>query len=247
MALCRRAVRIAHLIRRSYNIKARQPLRTLYLVTKDEREHAVLTKMEDIILEEVNVKQIVYWEDEQEVVTYRAKPNFPVLGKVLGKRMKQASQAIQKLDSDMVAALISGKTLTIDIDGEPFELSHESILVQRDEREGLRIHNEGSLTVALDAEIDEELRHEGIARDIVRAVQNMRKTRGFQITDRILLHVAGDENIRKALTAFRQYVMAEVLAVELTMAQEKGAHSLMVDSIDEDSPVWIAIELSNDG
>ncbi|AEJ61905.1 Isoleucyl-tRNA synthetase [Spirochaeta thermophila DSM 6578] len=215
MRIVRRAVSLGRALRSEHNIKTRQPLRTIYLVTRDEHERRVLMEMEDIVREELNVKQVVYRENEDDVVEYRAKPNYPVLGKRLGPLMKKAARRIEALSMEEIKGLLDGATLVLDLDGERLELTSEGIVVQRIEKAGLKVLNEGSLTVALDTELSAELVREGLVRDFVRVVQNFRKEKGLEVTDRIRLHYQVPDDLAEAIEAFKEYVMNETLAVAL--------------------------------
>ncbi len=215
MAITRDAVRLGRSIRTMHNLKIRQPLAALHLVTRDLEAKRILREMEDIIREEINVKDVVFRENEEELVEYTAKANFRELGPRLGPRMRAAAAVIEQLEGREIQQLMEGSTLSIDLDGESVEITIESVLVQRQEKENLKVLNEGSLTVALDPELTRELRREGIVRDLIRTVQNIRKERGLAVTDRIALSVSGDEEMVSAVGDFEEYLTGETLAQQL--------------------------------
>jgi isoleucyl-tRNA synthetase len=215
MKVTRQAVSMGRALRAMHSLKTRQPLKAIHLVTREEAERRVLIEMEDIIREELNVKDVIFRDNEEELVEYSAKANFKVLGGTLGKMMKPAAERIASLSMREVQSLLEGATLSIEVDGVPVEITEESILVQRTEKSGLKVLNEGSLTVALDPEMTEELEREGLVRDIVRGVQNLRKETGLDVTDRIRLSVYGDDKVQSSVEDFIDYLSEETLAEEL--------------------------------
>jgi isoleucyl-tRNA synthetase len=212
MSVARKTVSMGRALRGMHSIKTRQPLRAFHAVTKDQDERTVLRELEDIIREELNVKDVVFRENEEDLVEYRAKANYRVLGKRLGKHMKAAAKKIESLAPDEIQSLMDGATLALDLDGETLDLDLDGVVIQRMEKEGLKVLNEGSLTVALDPEVTDELYQEGIARDLVRSVQNLRKERGLEVTDRIRLYVHGSQTVRSAVEAHEDYIREETLA-----------------------------------
>ncbi|MBN2876017.1 MAG: isoleucine--tRNA ligase [Spirochaetales bacterium] len=231
MAAVRKAVSMGRSLRYQHNLKIRQPLRAVHLVTRDDRERAVLLEMEDIIRDELNVKDVVFRDDEEDLVEYQAKANFRVLGKELGKLMKAGAAIVEKLEPRQIAALLGGSTLVIDVAGQQVELTSEKVEVRRLEKASLRVINEGTLTVALDAEIDQSLLDEGNARDLIRGVQTLRKDSGLAVTDRIVLTVSGTEGLKRAFEAFGDFVAGETLAVALLW--EETADVVEVEAGDE--------------
>ncbi len=215
MATTRQAVSLGRALRTMHNLKIRQPLSAMHLVTRDDEAKRILREMEDIIREELNVKEVVFRENEEELVEYSAKANFRALGPLLGKRMRNAAALIEGFHGDEIQQLLDGSTLSIDVDGEPVEITIDHVIVRRQEKEELKVLNEGSLTVALDPTITEELKQEGLVRDLIRAVQNLRKERGLDVTDRIKLGVAGDDVVIDAARNFDEYLCGETLTDEL--------------------------------
>jgi isoleucyl-tRNA synthetase len=175
-------------------------------------------EMEEILRDELNVKRVAFREDEEDLVEYSAKANFRVLGKELGKDMKAAAERIERLGAREIASLLDGAVLELEVAGRAVEVTKDKVDIRRAEKEGLKVLNEGSLTLALDTEITLELLDEGYVRDLVRGVQNLRKESGLAVTDRIKLHVAGDPGLKKALDAFADFVRSETLASSLTWA-----------------------------
>ena len=164
----------------------------------------------------MNVKKVVFHEREDELVEYSAKANFKVLGKELGPLMKAASAVIAALDQSSIQSILEGGTLSIDVEGKTVELTEEKIIVERHEKAALKVVNDGTLTVALDSEITEELKLEGYVRDFVRGIQNLRKESGFEVTDRIEITASGNETLEKAFNMFADYISSETLAEKAT-------------------------------
>ncbi len=212
MATVQKAVSMGRSLRNTFNLKNRQPLASVALVTRNENEKRVLAEMEDSIREELNVKKVEFHDREDELVEYKCKANFKVLGKELGPKMKKAASIIQELSSEQIQSILEGTNLSIDVDGTTVDLNAEKILVERLEKDGLKVLNEGTLTVGLDSKITDELKKEGYVRDLVRGIQNLRKESGFEVTDRINLSVSGDDELKASFEMFRDFVSSETLA-----------------------------------
>ncbi|MDD4397838.1 MAG: DUF5915 domain-containing protein, partial [Sphaerochaetaceae bacterium] len=165
-------------------------------------------------------------QNEKDLLNYTAKANFKVLGKKLGKFMKEVAQKIEALDSDTIAMTVDGKTISIDYSNGSIELGEDDLVIQRNELEGVRVLNDGKLTVGFDTRITKELLDEGIARDLVRTIQNMRKDKGFEVSDRISLEISGDDDIREAYENFKSYICSETLSVESAFVQELDAEPI---------------------
>jgi isoleucyl-tRNA synthetase len=220
MTTVQKAISMGRSLRYQFNLKTRQPLKAVELVTRNPEEKTVLLEMEESIRDELNVKEVVFHDKEEDLVEYSAKANFRVLGKELGGAMKLAAVEIEKLASAEIQSILEGSILSIDVEGKTVELTTEKIIVNRIEKANLKVVNEGTLTVGLDTEVTEELLLEGCIRDLVRGVQNLRKERGLEVTDRIKLAVGvkpetdPENTLQKAFERFTPYLMSETLAVE---------------------------------
>ena len=153
MASVRHAVSMGRALRVQNDVKIRQPLAAVHLVTRDEAERAVLMEMEEILRDELNVKRVVFRANEEELVEYSAKANFRVLGKELGKDMKAAAEKIERFSAREIASLLEGSVLELEVAGRAVEITKDKVDIRRAEKEGLKVLNEGSLTLALDTEI----------------------------------------------------------------------------------------------
>jgi len=231
MEITRQAVSMGRSLRSIHSLKIRQPLKSIYIVTRDSKERAVLREMEDIIIEELNVKKVVYRENEEDLVEYKAKANFKILGRLLGKNMKAAAAKIEALSMSEIQSLLDGATLQLSYGDGEFTLTEEGIVIQRFEKENLKVLNEGSLTIGLDSEITEELLQEGMVRDIVRSVQNLRKERELEVTDRIILKLSGSDWLEKAVNSFQDHLLSETLADKIIWEKSSKASEISWDEI----------------
>ncbi len=253
METVQKAVSMGRSLRYQYNLKTRQPLKAVELVTRNPEEKKVLLEMEESVREELNVKEVIFHDKEEDLVEYSAKANFRVLGKELGPSMKLAAEQIEKLSSGEIQSILDGATLSIEVDGRHVELTEEKISVNRIEKANLKVVNEGTLTVGLDTEVTEDLLLEGAIRDLVRGVQNLRKERGLAVTDRIRLIVsgtaaegasaaaggasAGEPLLRKAFERFQDYLISETLALSAewvpSFAALPGSNPALIEAGDE--------------
>jgi isoleucyl-tRNA synthetase len=245
METVQKAVSMGRSLRYQFNLKTRQPLKAVELVTRNPDEKTVLLEMEESIREELNVKEVIFHDKEDELVEYQAKANFRVLGKELGGAMKIAAAQIEKLSSGEIQSILDGSTLSIEVEGKRVELTTDKIIVNRIEKANLKVVNEGTLTVGLDTEVTEDLLLEGCIRDLVRGVQNLRKERGLEVTDRINLTVsAKSDTLKKAFDRFGEYLMSETLATKAVWADDfaklAGSAPVKIEAGDENWEADIA-------
>lgn len=234
MATVQKAVSMGRSLRNTFNLKNRQPLLSVALVTRDANERRVLSEMEDCIREELNVKKVIFHEKEDELVEYKAKANFRVLGKELGGLMKKANEKILTLTSEEIQSMLDGSKLFIDVEGKSIELDTDKVIVERFEKENLKVLNDGTLTVGLDLKVTDELKKEGYVRDLVRGIQNLRKTSGLNVTDRISLKVSGDAELKSAFEMFKDFVSGETLATKCEFVDD----AVDLTEIEADDKVW---------
>ena len=227
MDTVQKAVSMGRSLRYQFNLKIRQPLRSVELVTRNPKEKSVLLEMEDSIREELNVKDVVFHEKEDELVEYRAKANFRVLGKELGGLMAEAARKIQSLGQNEILSILDGGVLSLDIGDRTVELTEDKIIVDRLEKEHLKVLNEGTLTVGLDTLLTKELIQEGQVRDLIRGIQNLRKEKGLDVTDRIRLFVSGTKSMKEGFESFKEFISSETLASEICWVEEDKADSFV--------------------
>ncbi len=202
-------------VRNQIDINVRQPLAKIILPMNEE-DRTVVEAVKDIILDEVNVKDIQFVDDDSGIVSKTAKPNFPVLGKRLGKRMKAVAGKISKLSSDQITEFESVGSIQLEMDdGEDVTISSSELEIQRTGLEGWSVETQDGITVAVDTELTDELRQEGMAREFMNRVQNMRKEADYEVTDRIEIGYSGSEDLEKAITARLESIKTETLAEEV--------------------------------
>lgn len=211
MDLVRDVCSLGRFAREEVNIKVRQPISSLILPKSDQM---IIGDLLPVIEEELNVKEIKFKDDMTEYLEYIVKPNFKVLGKSLGPKIKELQTALSTLTSAEIAE-ISENGLTIKLAGEDFELTSENTLISIKQKEGYASTSNNRTIVVLDTELTEELILEGLAREFVRKVQSLRKDADFVITDHIKVYYNGTAAIEKMLTLYKDYIMGEVLGDEL--------------------------------
>jgi isoleucyl-tRNA synthetase len=215
MGLARTIASTTLSLRNQAEINVRQPLPRLLVVTGTGVPEAEVEKVKDVILDEVNVKTIEYVDHTSEVVSRSAKPDFSRLGPRLGDLVKAVNETVRGLDDETIDEYVETGTLTLTVDGEEVTLGPDDLIVQSEGIEGWLVEQEGDVTVALDTEITPELRAEGLAREAVKRVQNLRKDAGFEVTDRIEVGYHGSDRIAEAIGRHADWIRNETLAVEL--------------------------------
>ena len=211
MDLVRDVCSLGRFAREEVNIKVRQPIQSLILPKSDEM---IIGDLLDVIKEELNVKEVVFKEDMTTYLEYIVKPNFKVLGKTLGPKVKELQEVLSKLTSKEISQITDGG-LTIKLDGEDFTLTDEMVLISIKQKEGYASTSNNRTCVVLETELTEELILEGLAREFVRKVQSLRKDADFVITDHINIYYNGTDDIDKMLDMYKDYIMGEVLGEKL--------------------------------
>jgi isoleucyl-tRNA synthetase len=227
MAVARRTAALGHAARSQANVKVRQPLPEAVIVA-DERERRAIERLEGVVLDELNVKGVSYVSEADELADYEVKPNYRTLGPRFGKRMPDVAKAIEQLDPSGVAATLDrGDSVDISLDGSARALSADDLSLVMQPRGGYQLERQGNYAVALKLDLDEELRREGVAREVVHAVQNARKGAGLQVEDRIELTLFGDDGLLDAVRDHADYIQGETLATTLNLngSRPEGAHT----------------------
>jgi isoleucyl-tRNA synthetase len=222
MALARETVRLGLGARGKAKIKVRQPLGEAVVVAAG-REREAIERLSDVVREELNVKRVRFVAAAEELGSYEVKANYRKLGPIFGKSMPLAADAIAALDPARVAGAFredgsgSAEAIGITVDGREHTLSAEEVILTMCAPEGYSVEREGAHAVALDLAIDEELREEGHAREIVHAAQSARKSAGLEVEDRIELALDGDPALLRAAETHGEHISGETLAVELKL------------------------------
>jgi isoleucyl-tRNA synthetase len=229
MAVARETVRLGLAARAQAKLKVRQPLRAAVVVATGA-ERSAIERFAEVIREELNVRSLRFVSEADELGQVEVKPNYRTLGPRFGKQMPVVAAAVGGLDPGHVSdALRNGRSIGITLGGQEHQLTAEDLLVSMKPLEGYQVEQEGSHAVALELEIDLELRLDGWAREIVRAVQNARQASGLEVTDRIALTLDGDEDLIGAARTHEDYIAGETLAVRVSYASLDGAEPVTID------------------
>ncbi|HCY77443.1 MAG TPA: isoleucine--tRNA ligase [Ignavibacteriales bacterium] len=215
MEVAQNVVYLTRAMRAKNNLKVRQPLKKI-MVALDKSKHDALSKMKDVILEEVNIKELIILTDDSEIVNKSAKANFKSIGPKFGKKVKAVAESIKNFTKDEISKIELGNEIILNIEDEDLTISKDDVEIISTEITGWVVEAESGITVAIDAELDEALIEEGLAREFVNRIQNMRKDAGFDVTDKIIITFTASENFVKAIKNFNQYISTETLAEKLS-------------------------------
>jgi isoleucyl-tRNA synthetase len=225
MEAVRLTVELGRAARAQAKAKVRQPLRRAVIVANDAEREAIQARA-GLVTAELNVKELDFVSEERELVSYAVKPNYRSLGPRFGKRMPQVAAAVEALDPVHVAAVMAdGGQVGINVDGDEHALGPDELTLSLQPLEGYEVEAEAGHAVALQLELDDELRQEGLAREIVHAVQNARKAAGLEITDRISLGLGGDDALLAVAREYESYLTGEVLATSISYDAAEGAEA----------------------
>ncbi|MBR2720065.1 MAG: class I tRNA ligase family protein, partial [Lentisphaeria bacterium] len=220
MELTMLAVSQGRFLRTANNLKVRQPLARAILAPGNAEVREMLEGTAKIIADELNVKKVDFCDDEEELVKRSCKANFKALGARLGKEMKLAAAKIAQLTAQEISSILAGNPLTITLsDNSSAEIGADDLIIKREERPGLVAASENGVTIALETQLTEELEAEGLAREFVSKLQNIRKESGFEVTDRIAVVYSTNERAAAMLEAHRDYIVSEILAGSFTAGE----------------------------
>lgn len=237
-----KAIKITGLVRAmrmKSNLKVRQPLKKIILPIANEQDRMSIQQMEDVILEEINVKLIEYVSDDSAIVRKKAKPNFRSLGQKFGRSVQGVAARIKEFTSQEVNQLEQQGSMVVTANGVEYTIAREDVEVLHEDIEGWMVETDGTLTVALDTELDESLISEGLAREFVNRIQNMRKDSGLDVTDRIKIWYKAGERLSKALVQLAAYVKQETLAIEISTNIPANLALVQADINGEDASIGI--------
>ena len=229
-------------LRRKVNIKVRQPLNKMMLPVADPGFQEQVEAVKLLVLNEVNVKEVEYITDTAGILVKRIKPNFKTLGPRFGKLMKEVSGAINGLDQEQIAAFEKAQSYQIEADGEQVQLTLEDVEIISEDIPGWLVANEGAITVALDINITEELRQEGVARELINRIQNIRKESGFDVTDKIKVLIEKHELINNAVEIHGKYIGSQTLAENVSLVDNVENNGSKRIDIDDD--IYINIQVT---
>ncbi len=216
-------------LRRKVNIKVRQPLHVLMVPVLDEHQKESIEAVKSLILNEVNVKDMKFVDNTAGILVKRIKPDFKKLGPRYGKIMKSLAAQIQQMSQEDINAFEKAGTFTLQVDGQEAVIERADVDIFSEDIPGWLVANEGRLTVALDITITDDLKKEGLARELVNRVQNLRKSSGFDITDKVNITVASSAEMDDAITEYKEYISNQVLANSIEIADEPIADATTLD------------------
>ena len=211
MEIAEKVVYLTRSMRAKANLKVRQPLSKIIIAVQPQLRNAI-EEMTDVILEEVNIKELEILEDDSSIVSKSAKPNFKVIGPKYGKMVKPLAAAIREITKEQITELEANGELTLQVNGEEVKVTKDDVEIQSSEIEGWMVESEGNVTVAVDKELNEDLIAEGYAREFVNRVQNMRKDSGLDVVDRIKVFYQSDKKFVDFIKKFSEYIGQEILA-----------------------------------
>jgi len=220
-------------LRRKVSIKVRQPLAKIMIPLPDKTFKKKFEAVKDLVLTEVNVKEAEYIDDTSSILVKKIKPNFKTLGPRYGKLMKEISNAISGLSQQEIASFEVNGSHKISIKGQQIILTDEDVDIISEDIPGWQVANEGRLTVALDITVTDELRYEGIAREFVNRIQNIRKENGYDVTDKITVQIEDHEFIREAVKRHAAYIGPQTLATAVTLSGKLAGSDVREVEIDE--------------
>ena len=219
MELVQKVASMGHALRKEHKLKVRQPLPKLHLACSDPKMIEFLKRQQHLILEELNVKTIDYHEDEKKFIEILIKPNFKTLGQRAGSLMKKVQVAILALDPKVFD---NNSSYELDIDGKIFLITKDDIILDRKVKRGIIAATANGITIALDTHLDNALKLEGLAREIVNKINTQRRNMKLEVTDRIKIVMDTNAYVRKSFDQYREYITCEVLAVDIRFESTKG-------------------------
>ena len=240
MSLAQRVSSMVLALRRKVNIKVRQPLTKILIPVLDPQTEHLIEKVEGLIRNEVNVKEIELIHDTTGVITKRIKPNFKTLGPRYGKYMKQIAALTATFSQERIAEIETAEQTVLDLGGEQITVTPADFEITSEDMPGWLVTSEGKLTVALDITVTPELRREGVARELINRIQNIRKDSGFEVTDKIVVEIEAKESVVEAVAEFGKYIGGQTLAADVHTATEPKGEAV-VDSDVNDEPLKIAV------
>ena len=222
MAQVQQAVGLARQLRSDFNLKVRQPLAALHIVCRDEAVLDLIRPLQDIVADELNVKEVRFGRDESALAELSAKANYKTLGSKLGGLMKKAVAAIASFAPAQISILLDGRPISLELDGKEIVLDPADVLIQRTPKPGLAVASSGALVVALETALSPELVQEGHVRELINRIQNQRKTQDLDVAGRISLRIAADAELLAAIDASRDTLAAETLATRIDTSPGAG-------------------------
>ena len=241
MALAQKASSMILGLRRKEKLKVRQPLSKIMVPVLSREFQEQFDSVKNIILSEVNVKEVEFLTDAAGIISKKIKANFKTLGPKFGKLMKQISVEIADFNQEDISRIEKSGGCELNINGETISLTLEDVEIQTEDIPGWLVASEGGLTIALDINLTEELKQEGIAREFINKIQNIRKESNFEVTDRVVLKIQKHDFYNSAVELFKEYITTQTLASELVMVDQISAENSQLVEIDTDVEARIQV------
>ena len=222
MAIAQKITSMVLALRRKVNIKVRQPLQAIMIPAASEEQKKHIEAVKELVMNEVNVKELRFVEGSG-VLVKKVKCNFRTMGKKFGKLMKGIAAAMSALEQEQIADLEKNGTIALNVEGNDVVVEAADVEIISEDIPGWLVSNEGNLTVALEVELNDELRREGMARELINRIQNLRKENNFEITDRVNVEVSPNQEVENAVSSFADYIKGQVLADNIVVADNDGA------------------------
>ena len=229
-------------LRRKVNIKVRQPLQKIMLPVYDAHFEEQIEAVKDLVLTEVNIKEIEYLKDASGVLVKKIKPNFKTLGPRYGKMMKAISKAFAEMSQEDIAKFEQENKYSLVLEGETVELNREDAEIISEDIPGMLVANEGRITVALDITLTPELKAEGVARELINRIQNLRKDSGFEVTDKIVVSIQKNSATDEAVEQHKEYIAAQTLANEINLVESCNSNDALSVELEEDVILLLEIK-----
>ena len=240
MSLAQKVSSMVLALRRKVSIKVRQPLTKILIPVLDPATAEHISAVKNLIMNEVNVKEIELIEKTTGLITKRIKPNFKTLGPRYGKWMKQIAALVAEFSQERIAEVEAAPETVLDLGAERITVTPADFEITSEDMPGWLVASEGKLTVALDITVTEELKAEGVARELINRIQNIRKDSGFEVTDKIRAEIEQKPLVADAIARFAGYIASQTLAVEVRPAAEPAGETVVETDVD-DEPLRIAV------
>ncbi len=231
-------------LRRKSKLKVRQPLQKIMIPILNDEFKKQIEAVKDIILTEINVKEIEYLKDSSGIIVKKLKPDFRVMGKKYGKFVKPISKLLSEFSQEDISKFEQSGSVILNLEGDELTINIDEVQVVTEDIPGLLAANKGTLTVALDTEITAELKSEGIAREIVNKIQNIRKDSGFEVTDKINIDIESNEPINQAIYKYEDYIKSQVLANEINIKDSLNHNGTETEKIEIDETLYAKVSVN---
>lgn len=242
MAIAQKISSLVLGLRRKVNIKVRQPLNKVLIPVLNKKSRAKIEAVENLILSEINVKKLEYLSDTSDILIKKIKPNFKVLGPRYGKLVKEISAAISYMTHEDITKFEKEGIYTLEVQEQRITLTTDDVEILSEDIPGWLVASEDDLIVALDVSVTEELRFEGIAREFINRIQNLRKESGFDVTDKIVICIQKQSDINKAIKKHKEYIGSQTLAKEVRLVDKLDKTNSRKVKIDDDITTLLRVE-----